>query len=317
MVLRGPLSRIRWVSPAQNRTTTPPFHPTTITPPPAQPAYGESYSQTSSQDLQTLLACLDHDVRPESLRYTFPGMVQARWDPSLLSAGVQGLEIPRSSHPLNLDMLPCHQNLAGLDWRFSRDSVTAFKTTLQHSPVPKYVTINLSASVTTIGLDFEGRPLDSWIRDRLGTTSSLTNLVAMTSGSAYNALAKLVTAVDLRLSPLYTNKDKLTHRLALLPSRNTESTSTYSGIFYSPPSLLDSEDRYEQVSKVSLKTSGSSRAIKERWNAFLSRLRFIPVYASSPSTPRTFDASIFVTIFATGDRDKNFRRLSDRLRSEE
>jgi len=210
-----------------------------------EPRVGErlrDWSKKGSEHVKRLVIRLPK-LGPDETRSIGPAILE-------VLAACAGLADIHCSHPLNLDMLPCHQNLTGLDRRFSRDSVTAFKTTLQHSPVLKYVTINLPASITTIGLDFEGRPLDSWIRDRLGTTSSLTNLVAMTSGSAYNALAKLVTAVDLRPS---------------------------SGIFYSPPSLLYSEDRYEWVSKVSLKTSGSSRIIKERWNAFLSHLHFIPV----------------------------------------
>lgn len=169
-----------------------------------------------------------------------------------------------------------------------------------HSPVLEYITAmgklqrlgpyyNLPGSVTTLGLCFNSRVLDSWIGNRVHIPS-LKRLVVMNSESpvTFSSFAKQVNTIDLRPDPL-TDEDELTRGpkedfgiyLARLPSGDARGTLVYSGIFYTPPPTLYDQYgqllQYEWVSAITLKTSGSSRMTeRERWNALVHHLDFIP-----------------------------------------
>jgi len=108
------------------------------------------------------------------------------------------------------------------------------------NPLEEVVTIDLLASVTTIGLDFEGTILGLWIRNywHMEKTSLLTNFVTITSGNAYKNFAKLATTVDLHPSPWYTEQGKLIPDASCMlktyledhPTGDTRGTLVYSSI---------------------------------------------------------------------------------------
>ena len=171
---------------------------------------------------------------------------------------------------------PTFQNLTRLDWFFyTRDSVKAFKSLVNSSPVIQYLTIMgsfeqigflnytfaLPDSVATIKLSFERSSciIDSWVGEwRIPATTSLNHLLSLGPRLALSSLLPKVTTLE--LFPHLISSMIERPILALPPNICSLAYSVYT----KPPPLTQ---RFDGVKKISFKTFARGRPSKRetRW----------------------------------------------------